>query len=102
MLKFFSCDIQVHDSVHVHVWYCFLLLVCMLSLSLSSYGVGYHMTVVKEPSCNSEDVVALVTQMVPGSEQITDVGAELSFILPTQAGGNFPRLFDVMDSKYIP
>jgi ATP-binding cassette subfamily A (ABC1) protein 3 len=65
----------------------------------SRYGVGYHMTMVKEPHCDSSAVTSLVTSLVAGAQQVTDVGAELSFILPSQASTQFPHLFDVLDDK---
>lgn len=55
------------------------------------------MTVVKEPGCVSAQVEALVHSFVPNAEQVTDVGAELSFILPSNATSKFPELFDCLD-----
>ena len=43
-------------------------------------------------------VTGLVTHMVTGAEQVTDVGAELSFILPSGSVSQFPDLFDKLDS----
>lgn len=62
--------------------------------------MGYHMTIVKEPGCVSEEVERLVLSYVPGAKQETDVGAELSFTLPSAATGNFPELFDNLDSMW--
>ena len=61
------------------------------------YGIGYHMTMVKEPHCDSEAITDLVERMVTGAKQETDVGAELSFILPSQSSHQFPQLFDTLD-----
>ena len=61
------------------------------------YGVGYHMTVVKEQQCISAKVSQLVTSMIAGAKQVTDVGAELSFVLPSSSTPQFPALFDVLD-----
>ena len=55
------------------------------------------MTVVKEPNCVSSKVEDLVRSYVPTAEQVTDVGAELSFILPSSATAKFPELFDSLD-----
>ena len=65
------------------------------------FGVGYHMTVVKEPDCNSRKIIDIVKGTVIGSSEVTDVGAELSFILPSQSKQQFPDLFDVLESKHI-
>ncbi len=53
----------------------------------------------KEPGCDSLTVSGLVTQQITGAERVTDVGAELSFILPSQSIAQFPALFDLLDSK---
>ena len=63
------------------------------------YGVGYHMTMVKGSKCDSGLVTGLVKDTVSGAEQVTDVGAELSFLLPSQSAQQFPDLFDILDSK---
>ena len=70
------------------------------SLSCIRYGVGYHMVVVKEPSCNSASVNSLVRSLVQGSKNITDVGTELSFVLPSNSSSSFPQLFDTLEGRY--
>ena len=55
------------------------------------------MIIVKEPTCDSSVVSSMVKQLVAGAEQVTDVGAELSFILPSQSSYQFPQLFDILD-----
>lgn len=65
----------------------------------SRYGVGYHMTIVKAPGCVSEKVEELVHTYVSEAEQVTDVGAELSFTLPSSATAKFPELFDRLDGQ---
>ena len=59
--------------------------------------MGYHMTMVKMPHCDSLAVTELVERMVAGAKLETDVGAELSFILPSQSSHQFPQLFDTLD-----
>ena len=66
------------------------------------YGVGYHMVVVKERSCDSAKVNGIVTSLVPGGKNITDVGTELSFILPSNSSEHFPQLFDKLEGKSAP
>ena len=56
------------------------------------------MTMVKEPHCDSQAVTDLVERMVMGAKQETDVGAELSFILPSPSSYQFSQLFDTLDS----
>ena len=67
------------------------------SLSLR-YGVGYHLTMVKDPSCVSSRVEQLVKSFVSEAEQVTDVAAELSFILPSSSTPSFPDLFDELEA----
>ncbi len=68
---------------------------------LCRYGVGYHLTVVKEPVCDSMAVSGLISQHIKDAERVTDIGAELSFILPSQSVSQFPTLFDLLDGNYI-
>ena len=58
------------------------------------------MVVVKEPSCNSGDVTNIVTSLVPGSKNITDVGTELSYVLPSNSTHSFPQLFDSLEGGF--
>lgn len=66
------------------------------------------MTMVKEPSCETQAVIDLVTRTVDEAKAVMDVGAELSFILPSQSAHQFPQLFDTLDGElnvfdqYIP
>ena len=57
------------------------------------------MTLVKEPKCDSSQVGVIVQSIVHKAEQVTDVGAELSFVLPSSATPHFPQLFDMLECK---
>ena len=57
------------------------------------------MTIVKDASCDSSQVKQLVGSLVPKAEQVTDVGAELSYILPSSATPSFPELFDRLETE---
>ena len=57
------------------------------------------MTIVKEPNCVSENVEKLIHNYVPDAKQVTDVGAELSFVLPSQGASKFPEMFDSLDGQ---
>ena len=61
------------------------------------FGVGYHMVVVKGPACNSAKVTQLVKFIVEDAQQVTNVGAELSFILPSTSTVRFPALFEALE-----
>ena len=55
------------------------------------------MTLVKEPGCDSDEVTRKVLTLVHEARQVTDVGAELSFTLPSNATPHFPQLFEALD-----
>ena len=57
------------------------------------------MTVVKKSSCDSSKIEQLIKNLVPKAEQVTDVGAELSYILPSSATSSFPELFDRLETE---
>lgn len=59
------------------------------------------MTIVKEPGCVSHKVEELVRSFVAGAEQVTNVGAELSFILPANSTSKFPDLFDSLEGEWL-
>ena len=61
--------------------------------------MGYHLTMVKDLSCESSRVEQLVRSYVREAEQVTDVAAELSFILPSSSTPSFPDLFDKLEEK---
>ena len=57
------------------------------------------MVMVKEPICDSTKVTETVTSLVQGAKNVTDVGAELSYVLPSQSSQSFPTLFDTLEGK---
>ena len=61
--------------------------------------MGYHMTIVKEADCISSRVKSVIESFVPTAKQVTDVGAELTFTLPSSATPKFPELFDKFEGK---
>ena len=63
------------------------------------YGIGYHMTMVKDASCDSRKVTGLVLRLVEGALLTTDVGAELSFILPSTSTHQFPAMFEEIEGN---
>jgi ABC-type multidrug transport system ATPase subunit len=63
----------------------------------SRFGVGYHMTLVKTPSCDVSKVERLITSSVAGSKMVGNVSSELSFILPRDQSTAFPELFGSLE-----
>jgi ABC-type sugar transport system ATPase subunit len=62
------------------------------------FGVGYHMTLVKSPSCDTSAVERLIVSSVPGSKLVGEASAELSFILPREQSSVFPQLFTSLET----
>ncbi|XP_074055105.1 phospholipid-transporting ATPase ABCA3-like [Macrotis lagotis] len=73
---------------------------CGSSLFLKhKYGAGYHMTIVKGPTCNTEEISNLILNHVPGATVESNVGAELSYILPKESSNKFESLFTELEEK---
>lgn len=63
------------------------------------FGVGYHMTMVKAAICNSQAVEALVQRFVPQADMVSDVGAELTLLLPKDSCAVFPAMFHALEQQ---
>ncbi|XP_022089306.1 ATP-binding cassette sub-family A member 3-like [Acanthaster planci] len=63
------------------------------------YGVGYHMTIAKTPTCDVARVSALISKHVPGMQEESNVGSELSYILPEESVGQFEQLFNDLEQQ---
>ncbi|XP_038064273.1 ATP-binding cassette sub-family A member 3-like [Patiria miniata] len=73
---------------------------CGTSLFLKKkYGVGYHMVMVKSPLCDVRRVSDLIHSYIPSAAMESDVGAELSFILPNEASDKFEGLFTKLEES---
>jgi len=60
-------------------------------------GVGYHLYIVKEPTCIAENILETIKLYVPEAEVESNVGAELSFVLPKEQSAKFEKLFDNLE-----
>lgn len=63
------------------------------------YGAGYHMVLVQDPSCIAENVSEIVFTHVPSAELESNMGAELSYILPHESVSNFKNLFQEIEDR---
>ncbi|XP_067683951.1 phospholipid-transporting ATPase ABCA3-like isoform X2 [Haliotis asinina] len=63
------------------------------------YGAGYHLVIVKEPTCDVASVTAVVQQHVPTAVLESEINAELSYLLPDDQSANFPALFTEIESR---
>jgi ATP-binding cassette subfamily A (ABC1) protein 3 len=62
-------------------------------------GIGYHLTVVKNSSCNVDQVLKRIRSHVPETQLESNVGAELSFILPKEQSSQFEKLFTDLEQN---
>ncbi|CAI9722811.1 ATP-binding cassette sub-family A member 3 [Octopus vulgaris] len=65
----------------------------------SKYGAGYHLVIVKTPQCNVANVTQLLKSFVPEAMMESNVGAELSYLLPHDSSCYFEKLFNTIQSK---
>ncbi|XP_019627958.1 PREDICTED: ATP-binding cassette sub-family A member 3-like [Branchiostoma belcheri] len=73
---------------------------CGSSLFLKNkYGVGYHMVIVKQPGCHVSAVSKVVKSHIPHAKMESNVGAELSYILPTESSAQFEALFTEIEER---
>uniref|UniRef100_A0A671G644 ABC transporter domain-containing protein n=1 Tax=Rhinolophus ferrumequinum TaxID=59479 RepID=A0A671G644_RHIFE len=63
------------------------------------YGVGYHITMVKEPHCNVEEISKLIYHYIPSATLEKDVKNELSFTLPKTYTHSFEALFTDLEKR---
>ena len=60
-------------------------------------GVGYHLYIVKNPSCIPRNILEAIKIHVPEVQLESDVGAELSFVLPKEQSSKFEELFNHLE-----
>ncbi|XP_077990027.1 phospholipid-transporting ATPase ABCA3-like [Glandiceps talaboti] len=65
----------------------------------NKYGVGYHMTLVKTSTSDTEMVDKFITSYVPDAKCTSNVGSELSYTLPKESTGQFKDMFEELESK---
>ncbi|XP_067952133.1 phospholipid-transporting ATPase ABCA3-like [Watersipora subatra] len=73
---------------------------CGSSLFLKKkYGAGYHMVMTKRADCDVETVNNLLKKFVPQAKLESNVGAELSYILPDDQVSAFPEMFSTLEKS---
>ncbi|XP_055951893.1 phospholipid-transporting ATPase ABCA3-like isoform X2 [Argiope bruennichi] len=63
------------------------------------YGAGYHLVMVKEPSCDVSAVTNLIQLYVPNAEMLSNIGTELKYLLPHDSSHLFPNLFSEIEKR---
>ena len=73
---------------------------CGSSLFLKKkYGAGYHLVIVKEPSCDVQRVTELIRKFIPEVYVNQNVGAELSYLLPGDKSHTFEQIFEELEQN---
>lgn len=62
-------------------------------------GAGYHLTMVKTPHCDIQEVMQLVMRLVPEARAESHISDELSIHLPTEASSSFELLFNEIEER---
>ncbi|KAL6049105.1 hypothetical protein STEG23_021649, partial [Scotinomys teguina] len=63
------------------------------------YGIGYHVVMVKEPHCDIDEISKLIHDYASTAILKTNVGNELSFILPQEYTQKFEALFTALEEN---
>ncbi|XP_077864744.1 phospholipid-transporting ATPase ABCA3-like [Saccoglossus kowalevskii] len=61
------------------------------------FGIGYHLTLVKTPSCVLDAVAKRIHTHVPHAEMSAESGAELSYILPRESTASFKAMCKALE-----
>ncbi|XP_074138830.1 phospholipid-transporting ATPase ABCA3-like isoform X3 [Sminthopsis crassicaudata] len=73
---------------------------CGSSLFLKQkYGAGYHIIMVKDSECNISNIENLIYAYIPNAYLESNMGAELSFILPKESVNRFQALFEELEER---
>ncbi|XP_077983375.1 phospholipid-transporting ATPase ABCA3-like [Glandiceps talaboti] len=66
------------------------------------FGIGYHMNLVKGDTVDKAAIDNMVKSYVPTAAMVSDVGAELSYILPRENSTVFTALFKDLEENLQP
>ncbi|XP_026750211.2 phospholipid-transporting ATPase ABCA3-like [Galleria mellonella] len=63
------------------------------------YGIGYKLTIVKANECNVEEITQFFKTYVPDIKENTNIGSELTYILPNDSVSRFPDMLKEFEQK---
>ncbi|CAK1547173.1 unnamed protein product [Leptosia nina] len=63
------------------------------------YGIGYKMTIVKQDSCDVQQVTGFLRNYVPDVRENTNIGSELTYILPNEHVSKFPEMLKKFEEE---
>ena len=73
---------------------------CGSSLFLKrKFGRGYSLVMAKLDGCDANTVLEFIQQNVPDAELNSNIGTELSFLLPRESSGKFGAFFEKLEQK---
>ena len=61
------------------------------------FGMGYHLVIVKEEQCNVDRITETIRKYIPGVKVNQNVGAELSYLLPSNQSHQFQYIFQELE-----
>lgn len=74
---------------------------CGTSMFLKKlYGAGYHLVIVKAQDCDVDVVTHAVQGVISNIKLESEVGAELSYLLPEDQSSKFSALFEMIETHY--
>ena len=59
--------------------------------------MGYHLVIVKEEQCNVDRITETIRKYIPGVKVNQNVGAELSYLLPSNQSHQFQYIFQELE-----
>jgi ATP-binding cassette subfamily A (ABC1) protein 3 len=63
------------------------------------YGAGYHLVIVKESSCDVQRITELIRKSIPEVSINQNVGAELTYLLPSDKSHLFQHIFEELEQN---
>ena len=70
----------------------------LLTIMCCFEGVGYHLTIVKTPTCDVKNLLAAVKYEIPMTQLVSDEAKEVMFLLPSNQATKFEGLFEVLET----
>nr|XP_022919055.1 ATP-binding cassette sub-family A member 3-like isoform X1 [Onthophagus taurus] len=63
------------------------------------YGAGYSLVMEKKPNCNVNDITNLLRKYIPNIEVQSDVGSELTYLLPKEQSAVFREMLEDFENQ---
>ncbi|XP_063362107.1 phospholipid-transporting ATPase ABCA1-like [Cydia amplana] len=63
------------------------------------YGIGYKLTIVKAENCDVDNVTSFFKQYIPDIKENSNIGSELTYILPNENVSKFPEMLKQFEER---